>query len=339
MIEKGVTALLLIVLTISCNAEGVVKKELSKSQSLSQLEKDIDACEIGKTYYEKCERDDSYKKNEYSFFGDYSDGYDKDKYYQDKYINEKYFPDFSPGRYDEIWANNPTDSNNRDKCSFGERKVSISNREHNGYIRDEDIQGCMSDKGYIKDSGKWIKSKSGLVYFGHQWIHPKEYIKLHTGIRRDANAKSKTGDFDWNSRIYPRDKCFFKYLSNKTKDYQCYEGGEYYQGKGEYIDEFFYPNVILRDLSKADFYVKDIKDYLKGVTPKVKTLKEAGELTEKNLDKSKVPIKIFVETPKTKDRKSINYIEELRKIKDLLDSGIINQEEFKVMKKKVIDRL
>ena len=36
---------------------------------------------------------------------------------------------------------------------------------------------------------------------------------------------------------------------------------------------------------------------------------------------------------------SIDYIEELKKIKELLDSGIINEEEFKKMKQKVIDNM
>ncbi|ALE02666.1 SHOCT domain-containing protein [Candidatus Pseudothioglobus singularis] len=36
---------------------------------------------------------------------------------------------------------------------------------------------------------------------------------------------------------------------------------------------------------------------------------------------------------------SMDYIEELKKIKELLDSGIINEEEFKKMKQKVIDNM
>ena len=36
---------------------------------------------------------------------------------------------------------------------------------------------------------------------------------------------------------------------------------------------------------------------------------------------------------------SMDYIEELKKIKELLDSGIINEEEFKKMKQKIIDKM
>jgi len=36
---------------------------------------------------------------------------------------------------------------------------------------------------------------------------------------------------------------------------------------------------------------------------------------------------------------SIGYIEELQKIKELLDSGVINEEEFKKMKQKIIDNM
>ena len=36
---------------------------------------------------------------------------------------------------------------------------------------------------------------------------------------------------------------------------------------------------------------------------------------------------------------SMDYIEELKKIKELLDSGVINEEEFKKMKQKVIDNM
>lgn len=40
-----------------------------------------------------------------------------------------------------------------------------------------------------------------------------------------------------------------------------------------------------------------------------------------------------------KVEESIDYIEELKKIKELLDSGVINEEEFKKMKQKVIDNM
>ena len=36
---------------------------------------------------------------------------------------------------------------------------------------------------------------------------------------------------------------------------------------------------------------------------------------------------------------SIDYIAELKKIKELLDSGVINEEEFKKMKQKIIDNM
>ena len=40
-----------------------------------------------------------------------------------------------------------------------------------------------------------------------------------------------------------------------------------------------------------------------------------------------------------KVEESMDYIEELKKIKELLDSGIINEEEFKKMKRKIIDNM
>ena len=40
-----------------------------------------------------------------------------------------------------------------------------------------------------------------------------------------------------------------------------------------------------------------------------------------------------------KVEESMDYIEELKKIKELLDSGVINEEEFKKMKQKVIDNM
>jgi len=41
----------------------------------------------------------------------------------------------------------------------------------------------------------------------------------------------------------------------------------------------------------------------------------------------------------TDNNSAVDYIKELRRIKDLLDSGAINEDEFKVIKKKLIDKL
>ena len=40
-----------------------------------------------------------------------------------------------------------------------------------------------------------------------------------------------------------------------------------------------------------------------------------------------------------KVEESMDYIEELKKIKELLDSGVINEEDFEKMKQKIIDNM
>lgn len=297
-------ALLLIISTFPCNAEDIVKENLTNSSNFSQLEKDVDACEVGKTYYEKCD------------FSNYDNTYYSNPYYDNDWIDT----------FEEKWDGG---------CFYGEKKASLGwfNKEHDGYIRSQDIEDCMSEKGYIKNYGKWIKNRNGFVYFGNQWLTIKDYIKLHTGIRGGLN--SETGIPGWESRIYPRDKCYFKYLPDKAKDYRCDESGEYYQGKGEYIGDSFYPDVIMRDLSKSGLSIGEIKNHLTGSILEVKAPKEAKESIGKNLNKPKASVKIF--EPKADG--VMSYIEELRKIKDLFDSKIIDRNEFKIMKQKVIDRL
>ena len=328
---KAYAVLLLIIWIAPCNAGRAIKENPSNNQSLSKIERDIDICEIGEIYYEKCEL---------SFFS--SDSFDTEYYPNDDYKND--------WKYAEIWANNPIPVT---ECTNGEMEVSIGwlNKEHKGYIRSEDIKDCMNDKGYvrdsgewvkrkkgyIKDSGKWIESKSGFIYFKNQWISPAKYINLHTGIKNELVPAPVIPL--WETRIYPRSKCILKYLPNKSKDYRCDESGEYYQGKGEYIGSFFYPNVIVRELSKANFSIEDIREHLVNGDSTIQKPKDILKPSKDYLVVDEIP----KNTPENISKPNINnfngYIGELIKIKDLLDSGVINQDEFELMKKKVIDKL
>jgi hypothetical protein len=130
---KTIIILLASILISSC---GLVREESdTPNNNLNQLEKDVNACEVGKYLYKSC--------TPYSGYQDVEnlDNYNWDKSYTDNWKNGGI-------SYSSEWV---------DECPDGEERIFFFLFIAKGYVRHQDIEECMVKKGYSYKSQKWIK--------------------------------------------------------------------------------------------------------------------------------------------------------------------------------------
>ncbi len=113
------------------------------------------------------------------------------------------------------------------------------------------------------------------------------------------------------------------------------------QGNGGYSKNFEigfianpdYVHAKLATILKSVKNDKDVSARIQAEKIKVEEKKaQAFEKMAENISTPKV-----IEKEKTTEKTSINYIDELKKLKELLDSGILTQEEFELKKKKILE--
>jgi hypothetical protein len=318
---KYIVILFSTILITSC---GVVKTTQSalNNKNLSQVEKDIATCELGQDLYKKC--------TPYSGFRSYEtyDNWDYGKSYKDNY-KDGYFP-----MYSEEWI---------DECQSGETKVWLNLFGAKTYVRNQDIKECMNNKGYTYKNTVWLKSKPGFIYRNDKWVSFEEYLNIVKNITPAPDAN--TDKSIWTLKVYPEKNCSYKYNLKSDVYYRCVDGAMYYRSIGEFVQGFFYPKLIIKELSNFGFTLKDIDSATQPKGKKTIENKNTKTPVTQHLKETKKISKYSTNTHKenterdqvaSKKHNSIADINNLKKIKDLLDSGVINKQEFNTMKAKII---
>lgn len=199
-----------------------------------------------------------------------------------------------------------------DECPSGEYKISLNLFGAETYIRPQDIKECMNEKGYSYKAQKWIKNRNGFVSFKGKWIKADTY--LNNILTPKDESTPETNKPEWEVRVYPKVSCRKKY-----DFFYCNKRGTFYEGEGIFIKEMYYPKSIIDNLFQAGYTIKDIENHP----------------LENNKKEMQYPAKTKIKHI-SQDK---NTIENLKKAKDLFDSGVINKQEFKNMKSRIIERM
>ncbi len=179
------------------------------------------------------------------------------------------------------------------------------------------IEDCMESQGYEK-----VKvEERGVVVYKDPVVN--QYFKKEKKKEIKKTYTQKPNNKIINSSSY------------ETKD-DSYWGKKFFDKADKFYEKQNYTKaVVWYEKSSKKGYVK-AKRKLDIVRQKLKESQERwGGSTSKSTQTTTKP-KLDIET----DSPVINsYSDDLKKIKSLFDSGIINQDEFNIMKQKVIDRL
>jgi hypothetical protein len=306
------SVLLLVSLVSSCGVQKVrTQKSAWDNRNLSQLEKDIEACEVGKPLYMEC----TYTPSGYTF--DYDWG--KEKY------ND--YADYKSG-----------------SCYSGERKVGLSLNLFGAktYVRRVDITECMNQKGYVyHHATKWVKDRLGFIYTKGVWLTPEESSSNQNNplkVLRPYVERSCTGKSSSNR------------IRRCVENGQYYQGDGQLAGQMFYPD-YIINKLSERGFSikYIQTYEANLSSENKPALENNQNTAEKYSASRpsiiENVKKNRTPPKSSINKSKAIDaqdriKKSHNsYIENLKEIKSLLDNGVINQDDFEKLKQKIINKL
>ena len=199
---------------------------------------------------------------------------------------------------------------------------------------------ALAKREALKSCKREFGSTSCQVLFVNNKIADKKLYELLTTKSISTNTTTTATSSETSSNL---PKCTYNYYHNCFIEYIWDDGtkyvGEWQDDERTGLGKVFFPD----GTTEEGVYKDGVFQYEKAIANRYATTK-VSEVIPANAHASGSSWKCNTGFTKfgnscNKAEESKDYIKELEKIKELLDSGVINEEEFKKMKQKIIDKM